>query len=180
MLGSQVTRVSLCPSESKSMIEKKGKSGKIFTELYSQPQQTPLLCPPSTPFHPLYNDLPHVESHLLISLPFCLSTSDPLIFTTVSEEDLSLTFKHGSYPKLPRVLLFAVSIPLAFLLHRSCIESLYWLKKNGNTQQIHKCPWVHAAGVSAVIKLKRFHALDPIAGITQVGHFTFSSWHFHY
>lgn len=77
MLGSQVTGVSICPLESKRTIEEKANLN--FTELYSQPQQTPscaLHIHP--PFHCNY-DRPHVESRWMISLPFCLSTSEPLI-----------------------------------------------------------------------------------------------------
>lgn len=111
--------LSLCPSESWSMIE--ANMGRALQSFNLNPNKPP---PVSSIYTFPSPDLPHVESRLLISLLFCLSTSDPLIFTTVSE-DLSLTFKHCSYPQRPCVPLFAVSLPLAFLLHRSCTQSLF-------------------------------------------------------
>jgi len=84
--------LSLCPSESRSMIE--ANMGRALQSFNLNPNKPPTVSSIYT-FPSL--DLPHVESHLLISHLFCLSTSDPLFFffTKVSEEDLSLTFKHS-------------------------------------------------------------------------------------
>ncbi len=120
---------------------------------------------------PCNNDLPHVESRSLIRLPFCLSTSEPLIFTTFS--------KTRFLTRLNTVLNFNFHVSSCLLyyfpLHYCSIIHAYTIliKKRENTQQIHKCAYIHAAGVSVDYKLKSFYALDLIAGITQVGHFTF-------